>query len=82
MMNRIFGVLFTLIAIGIIALAAYNFGNYRSIFFGKDKATEESVSEDVSEEDYAMEAIDEQESTDSDMPSVDSLVMEELPLTE
>ena len=82
MMNRIFGVLFTLIAIGIIALAAYNFGNYLSIFFGKEKATEECVSEDVFEDDYAVETIDEQESTDSDMPSVDSLVMEELPLTE
>ena len=84
MINRIFGVLFTLIAIGIIALAAYNFGNYQSLFFGKDKAAEETIDEYV-EEDYSTEVtdiVDEQEAVNSDATAVDSLAIEELPLIE
>lgn len=80
MINRIFGVLFTLIAIGIIALAAYNFGNYQSLFFGKDKATESVVSEVMVEEDNVMDVTEEQEVIDSDTTSVDSLTMEVLPV--
>lgn len=82
MINRIFGVLFTLIAIGIIALAAYNFGNYESMFFGKDKTTEETIDEYV-EEDYSTEVtdiVDEQEAVNSDATAVDSLTMEVLPV--
>ena len=79
MINRIFGVLFTLIAIGIIALAAYNFGNYQSLFFGKDKAAEETIDEYV-EEDNVMDVTEEQEVIDSDTTSVDSLTMEVLPV--
>lgn len=80
MINRIFGILFTLIAIGIIALAAYNFGNYESMFFGKDKATESVVSEVMVEEDNVMDVTEEQEVIDSDTTSVDSLTMEVLPV--
>lgn len=84
MINRIFGVLFTLIAIGIIALAAYNFGNYESLFFGKDKAAEETIDEYV-DEDYSTEVtdiVDEQEAVNSDATAVDSLAIEELPRIE
>ena len=65
--------------IGIIALAAYNFGNYQSLFFGKDKAAEETIDEYV-EEDNVMDVTEEQEVIDSDTTSVDSLTMEVLPV--
>ncbi len=81
MINRIFGVLFTLVALAIIILAAYNFGNYLSLFFDKDKATENVVSE-VMVEDNVMDVTEEQEVIDSDTTSVDSLTMEVLPLIE
>ena len=80
MINRIFGVLFTLVALAIIILAAYNFGNYESMFFGKDKATESVVSEVIVEEDNVMDITEEQEVIDSDTTSVDSLTMEVLPV--
>lgn len=80
MINRIFGVLFTLVALAIIILAAYNFGNYESMFFGKDKTTESVVSEVMVEEDNVMDVTEEQEVIDSDTTSVDSLTMEVLPV--
>lgn len=80
MINRIFGVLFTLVALAIIILASYNFGNYESMFFGKDKTTESVVSEVMVEEDNVMDVTEEQEVIDSDTTSVDSLTMEVLPV--
>lgn len=79
-MNRVFGVLFTLVALAIITLAAYNFGNYLSMFFDKENAAESPDSEYTIEESYEVAPIDEQNAMDSEAATMDSLTMEELPV--
>lgn len=80
MLNRVFGVLFTLVALAIITLAAYNYGNYLSIFFDKENAAESPDGEYTIEESYKTNLFDEQRTTDSDTAPVDSLITEELPV--
>ena len=80
MLNRVFGVLFTLVALAIITLAAYNFGNYLSLFFDKESTAESVDSEYVVEESYEVAPIDEQNAMDSEAATMDSLTMEELPI--
>lgn len=43
MMNRVLGVLFTLLTFVLIAFAILNWGNYRSMLFGKETAESEAV---------------------------------------
>lgn len=45
MMNRVIGVLFTLLTFALIAFAILNWGNYRSMLFGKEIAEPEAVVE-------------------------------------
>ena len=44
-MNRVIGVLFTLLTFALIAFAILNWGNYRSMLFGKETAEPEAVVE-------------------------------------
>lgn len=43
MMNRVLGVLFTLLTFVLIAFAILNWGNYHSMLFGKETAEPEAV---------------------------------------
>ena len=51
MMNRFIGVLFTLLTFALIAFAILNWGNYRSMLFGKETAEPEAVVEPLIIED-------------------------------
>lgn len=72
MINRIFGVLFTLVALSIITLATYNFGNYRSIFFDKEAASMDVIVEEAVVVDEAIPQIDSLKVVEMSVPS-DSL---------
>jgi hypothetical protein len=80
MLNRVFGVLFTLVALAIITLAAYNFGNYLSMFFDKENTAESPDSEYTIEESYEATVFEGQGATADKAVAVDSLITEELPV--
>ena len=59
MINRLLGIVFTLVALAIIALAVLNFGNYSSMVFNKvsqDAACEILAEEAVEAEEVVVEA--------------------------
>ena len=47
MMNRVIGVLFTLLTFAIIAVAIFNWGNYSSMIFNKEATEPEVVVESL-----------------------------------
>ena len=64
-MNRIIGILFTIIALAAIILAAMNYGNYRSLCFTDNTPSEEAVevitADSLTTPEYEFPAIEEYE---------------------
>ena len=74
MINRLLGIVFTLVALAIIAFAALNFGNYNSMVFNEgeqDAACEILAEEAVEAEEVIVEA-DSLEMTEIIAPGIEA----------
>ena len=74
MINRLLGIVFTLVALAIITFAALNFGNYSSMVFneGEQDAACEILAEEAVEAEEVVVEVDSLEMTEIIAPGIEA----------